>query len=234
MSYPVPGTQYSKLYLTGSKQLSANPPDVSSQLSYKADFVPTQPDGNNEELIFAHLFQKPTWMIGYSKAILYISAEVAQDLDVYVQLRKMNKSGKILQHLNVPLERLVPPKQSADEVPNSCFLKYLGPTGVIRATHSKTQIQSSDLDAWPRYRHDQKEETVNPGQVYRLEVPIWPSGISFNAGESLILKVSGHYMSMMEFDFLNEQRGAANKGNHTLHLGHEEGSHLIVPLVEPF
>lgn len=230
----MPQTQYSKLFLTGSKQLSLTRPDDSSRLSYQADFVPTQPDGIAEELVFAYQFQQPTWLIGYSKAILYVSADIAQDLDVFVQLRKMNTSGEILQHMNVPLDQLVPPKSSADEVPNSCFLKYLGPTGVLRATHASTQIPSSDSNTWPRYRHDKKEEAVDPNQAYRLEVPIWPSGITFEAGESLILKVAGHYMSLMEFEFLNHHPDTANIGRHTLHLGYEDGSHLIVPFVEPF
>lgn len=232
-SYPVPQTQYAKLFLTGSGELSLDPPTNLSQMSYLSDFAPTQPDHNAEELLFAYKFTKPTWMIGYSKAVLYLSAEIAQNLDVFVQLRKMDKSGEILQHLNVPVDQLVPPKATPNDVPNTCFLKYLGPTGVLRATHTSTRIPSSDPNAWPRYRHDQKDAVVNANQVYQLEVPIWPSGITFEAGESLVLKVAGHYMSMMEFEFLNNHLDITNIGRHTLHLGYAEGSHIVVPFVEP-
>ncbi|KAI9037632.1 alpha/beta-hydrolase [Aspergillus affinis] len=232
-SYPVPQTRYTKLFLTGSGELCLDPPVNSSQLSYRSDLVPTKPDHNPEELLFSYKFQNPTWLVGYSKAVLHISAEIAQDLDVFVQLRKMNNEGELLQHLNVPLDKLVPPNSSAEEVPNSCFLKYLGPTGVLRATHAGTLIPSSDPHAWPRYTHDQKEKAVKPNQIYRLEVPIWPSGMTFEAGESLVLKVAGHYMSMMEFEFLNHQQDIENVGRHTLHLGNAEASYLIAPFVEP-
>ncbi|KAF7168151.1 hypothetical protein CNMCM5623_001253 [Aspergillus felis] len=232
-SYPVPQTQYTKLFLTQSGTLSQRPSSSSSRLSYQSDIVPTKPDHNPEELLFRYTFERPTWLIGYSKAVLYVSAEVAQDLDVFVQLRKMDRSGTILQHMNVPVEGLVPPKAHPDEVPNSCFLKYLGPTGVLRATHAGTMVPSTQ-DAWPEYRHDWKNAAVEAGQVCRLEVPIWPGGIAFEAGEALVLKVAGHYMSMMEFEFLNHQTDIENKGRHTVHLGAEHDSHLVVPLVEPF
>lgn len=233
-TYPVPQTKYSKLFLTESGDLSPQRPSASSELSYLSDYVPTQPDHNSEELIFTYKFQRPTWLIGYSKVILHLSVDIPQDLDVFVQLRKMDKSGAILQHMNVPVNRLVPPKRVPDEVPNTCFLKYLGPTGVLRATHAGTKIPSSGPNVWPEYRHDRKEAVVKAGQVYRLEVPIWPAGITFEPGESLVLKVAGHYMSMMEFEFLNHHPDIENKGRHILHLGVEDGSHLIIPLVDPF
>ncbi|KAJ5190120.1 alpha/beta-hydrolase [Penicillium cinerascens] len=156
-AYPVPQTQYTKLFLTESGDLSPQPPSSSSELSYLSDFVPTKPDHNSEELIFTYKFGKPTWLLGYSKVILHLSADIPQDLDVFVQLRKMDKSGAILQHMNVPLKQLVPPKRSPDEVSNTCFLKYLGPTGALRVTHARTKIPSSDPNAWPKYRNDKKE-----------------------------------------------------------------------------
>ncbi|KAL5362090.1 hypothetical protein BJX96DRAFT_176836 [Aspergillus floccosus] len=180
-----------------------------------------------------YTFERPAWLIGYSKAVLYVSAEVAQDLDVFVQLRKMDLLGMILQHMNVPVESLVPPKACPEEVPNSCFLKYLGPTGMLHATHAGTKVPSAE-DVWPEYRHDRKAAAVDADQVCRLEVPIWLGGIAFEAGEALVLKVAGHYMSMMEFEFLNHQAEIENKGRHTVHLGAEHDSHLVVPLMTPF
>ncbi|KAH8430251.1 CocE/NonD family hydrolase [Aspergillus melleus] len=233
-AYPVPQTVYQKLYLTEGGELSPQPPSFASVLSYASDFVPTQPDHNPEELHFHYQFQKPTWLLGYSKVVLHVSASIPQDMDVFVQLRKMDRSGAILQHMNVPVEQLSPPKTRPEEVSNSCFLKYLGPTGALRATHAGTKISSADPNAWPEYRHDKKEAVVAADEVRRLDVPIWPAGMVFQPGESLVLKVAGHYMSMMEFEFLNDHLGLPNKGRHTLHLGQDDCSHLVVPLVEPF
>jgi hypothetical protein len=98
------------------------------------------------------------------------------------------------------------------ETANRILHEYASVAGVLRATHAGTKIPSFDPNAWPEYRNDQKEAAIKTGHVYRLEVPIWPAGIPFEAGESLVLKVAGHYMSMMEFDFLNNQPNLENKG----------------------
>lgn len=58
--------------------------------------------------------------------------------------------------------------------------------------------------------------------------------MAFGAGESLAIKVSGHYMSPMEVAQLNRKTHSENKGKHVLHYGGEFGSYIEVPLTAPF
>ncbi|RYO68427.1 hypothetical protein AA0116_g17 [Alternaria tenuissima] len=96
--------------------------------------------------------------VGYSKAVFYLSAECADDLDVFVQLRKLDTTGGKTMQLNIPADALIPPAKDESEVADSCFLKYYGPNGSLRASHAVTQIDSTENDLWPTYRNDRQEK----------------------------------------------------------------------------
>ncbi|CAI9629302.1 unnamed protein product [Alternaria burnsii] len=231
--YPIPEAKQTRFYLAEHDALSISPMSSSMAKSYQSDIIPQGLDNDSEELIFSIKFEKPTWLVGYSKAVLYLSAESADDLDVFVQLRKLDTTGGRTMQLNVPANALIPPAKDASEVADSCFLKYYGPNGSLRASHAVTQIDSTENDSWPTYKND-RQEKITPGTVVRLNIPIWPGGMAFGAGESLAIKVSGHYMSPMEVAQLNGKTHSENKGKHVLHYGGEFGSYIEVPLTAPF
>ncbi|KAJ0293513.1 hypothetical protein CBS470a_001718 [Colletotrichum nupharicola] len=187
----------------------------------------------DEELFFSYKFTKETWLLGYSWIVLNIANESQDDIDVFVQLGKSDVSGQQLINMNVPLEDLVPPAKSPSEVADSCFLKYLGPTGALRGSHAVTKVKNTNKFSgdWPEYTNTSRK-AIPAGTVTKLEIPIWPTGIFYGPGESLTLKVSGHYMSYMEFPHLY---GAShrNKGRHTIHFGGETKSYLVLPLTDP-
>ncbi|KAK4936720.1 hypothetical protein LTR10_022444 [Elasticomyces elasticus] len=231
--YPIPEAKYTKFYLGANGTLSSEPAKETGTVSYDGSYFPKQDDNDSEEVLFSHKFTKPTWLAGYSWIVLHVSNATEDDSDVFVQVRKLDKNGKLVQNLNVPLKDLIPPFNDASEVHNSCFLKYLGAPGSLRASHAVTKIRNSDprLGDWPQYDHTRREP-IAPGTVTRLEVPIWPTGITFEEGESLVVKISGHYMGFMEFEFL-AGKSHHNKGVQTLHFGGEYDSYLVVPLMDP-
>lgn len=206
---------------------------MSATESYHSDVVPKGVDNDPEELVYSIKFNRPTWLVGYSKAVLYLSADSADDLDVFVQLRKLDTVGGSTLQLNVPANALIPPADDATGVSNSCFLKYYGPNGSLRASHAVTRINSTKNDSWPTYTND-RQQKIEPGSIVRLEIPIWPGGMAFGAGESLAIKVSGHYMSPMEVEQLNGMTITENKGKHNLHYGGKHESYIEVPLAAPF
>ncbi|KAH7072038.1 Alpha/Beta hydrolase protein [Paraphoma chrysanthemicola] len=232
-AYPIPEARQTKFFISGEDTLSLSPSSETASQSYQSDIIPQGLDNDPEELVFSIKFDKPTWLVGYSKAVLYLSADVADDLDVFVQLRKFDKNGNKTIQLNVPADKLLPPVKDASEVADSCFLKYFGPNGCLRASHAVTKVESTTNDSWPVYKND-RQEKVKPGTIVRLEVPIWPGGMAFDAGDSLAAKISGHYMSPMEIDVLNGKTRTDNKGRHTLHFGGKYESYIEVPLTAPF
>ncbi|KAJ3548657.1 hypothetical protein NM208_g901 [Fusarium decemcellulare] len=200
--YPPKSTSYNKLYLTASKQLATSPSEPGS-LSYQADSLKAAP------------------------VEFYAQTD---DLDIFVSLRKINKDGKLLEHINVPWEALPDDVHTQEDVPSSNTIKHLGPSGVLRASHREQDpARSTDIVPWHPHTREQK---IPPGTIVPVEIGIWPAGIHFEAGEGLILRVQGHLDQLIEF--VNHVEGKPenlNKGHHTIHVGGEYDSHLVIPVV---
>jgi hypothetical protein len=232
--YPIPEAKYHRFYLGSNQLLSREPVKMSGTVSYDGGYFPKQDDNDSEEVSFSYKFTKKTWLAGYSYIVVNVSNATEEDFDVFVQLRKLDKNGKLLQNMNVPLKELVPPANNPSEVHNSCFLKYLGAPGSLRASHAVSKIASYEPgtpEDYPSYSHE-KREPITPGRITRLEIPIWPTGITFEEGEALVIKISGHYMGFMEFESL-AGKSHHNKGVQTLHFGGRHDSYLVVPLMDP-
>lgn len=186
-------------------------------------------DTDTEELLFTHTFSTTTYLVGSSKAFLYMSCPDHTDLDVFVQLRKASSSGELLQNINIPLKALG--ISSADEVGTINSNKYLGPSGILRASHRALDTKLSKAH-WAVHSHkEEDEQMVEPGKVVKLEIGIWPTGMVFEAGEKLVLKVAGHPLVLAEFEPLRGKFVAGNRGRHLLHLGGEYESFLEIPTV---
>ena len=227
--WPLPNTQYTKLYLSAQGQLNSAPSTTTATASYQSDIAAQQKDADDGELLFSHTFTKRTYLLGYSKAQLHISAQSHHDADVFVQLRKADKGGKVLRSHNIPLADLKIPEA---QIPPLNILQYLGPDGMLRASRRDIdQSISKPHYPVPSLRAG-SEQYLTPGEVVKLEIGIWPSGMIFEAGEQLVLKISGHPMRLAEFPQLWGSYESSNKGEHIVHFGGEYESFVQVPLVE--
>jgi len=183
---------------------------------------------------FVHKFDTYTELIGYSKATLYMSCIDEDDLDVYVILRKLDANGRALLHINIPIESL---GTTEEKVPHLNIFKYVGPNGRLRASHREIKpdpeaspeisASVSPADVW--HPHE-REEKISPGQIVCLEIPLWPSGIVFQAGEAIRLEVKGHEVTLPEFPNLDRVPKNLNKGKHVIHSGPQYRSSIILPL----
>jgi uncharacterized protein len=151
-------------------------------------------------------------------------------MDVFVQLRKADKMGQTLQSYNVPLTDLARMGMEEKDVPLINPLVYLGPTGHLRASHRALDSELSKPH-WPVHTHA-KEEKIPPGEIVRLDIGVWPGGMIFSEGESLVLKISGHWMTLAEYPHLRGAAKTINKGEHFLHVGGDTSSCIMLPLVE--
>ena len=189
-----------------------------------------QEDADPEELHFKHVFTRRSYLLGSSKAILYISCDEFDDMDVFCQIRKADKHGKLLVSYNVPLEDLKRMGMEKEQIPKINPMIYLGPTGHLRASHRGLDDALSKPH-WPVHSHS-KEESVTPGNIIQLDIGIWPGGMVFSEGESLIFKVSGHWMTLSEYPHLRGTHTPRNKGQHHVHFGGKHDSHIVLPFVE--
>ncbi|TDZ62037.1 Cocaine esterase [Colletotrichum trifolii] len=207
-------TQSRRLYLSPDLSLNETNEASSKTLGYK----------DAERLQLSYVLPRSTNLIGPSKLVIYTSCPSKPDFDIYAQLRKRDKDGNELEHLNIPLEDLG--FSDGEDVPNTNPMKYIGPTGRLRASKRKAAPELSQA-RWQTLAHD-TDEPLEPGEIVRLEIWIWPTAIQFDAGEQLVLKISGHDMSLPEFDFLKQE--PAKAAPQLIHAGGQYESYLEVTL----
>jgi hypothetical protein len=121
-----------------------------------------------------------------------MSCESRDDFTVFVILRKKDKNGKELMHLNFPFHAT--PVKSIDEIPEAeqaSLNLHLGSVGILRASHRAIDSAKSIHPQFPFHPH-KRQEKVAPGTIVKLEIGIWAMGVDFEEGESISVKVSGN------------------------------------------
>lgn len=119
--YPIPTTEYQALYLHGSGKLATSPQAEEESVAHRADSYQSKPSE------FVLTFDKATSLVGHSKAELWMSCKEKDDLDVYVSIRKLSKSGEVLEHVNVPWEALPEGVNTQHDVPMAQTVKVSSP-----------------------------------------------------------------------------------------------------------
>lgn len=231
-SYPPDYVQHRKFFLDAEsasmneQHKSINP----STATYQSD------SWDDDGAHFTLTFDKYTELIGFSQAKLYMSCPDADDLDVYVICRKLDVQGNALLHLNIPMDAL-PEGTTAADVPNGNVYKYVGPNGRLRASHrklggdptiSKQQAEMlAPATAW--HPHEQADK-IPPGRIVCLDIPLWPSGMVFDKGESIRFEIKGHEPTLPEFPALYLTHRNLNRGKHFIHTGGDFPSSIALSL----
>lgn len=218
--FPLPCTVYRKAYLDGNGTL------ILDELSSTSAAVSYNSEDPADMAKFTYTFPQRTQLVGIPKAVLYMRCDDYDDMDVFLVLSKLSASGELMFNLNIPWKGL--PVSSIDQIPpdkRTEVILYQGPTGILRASHRAINSGKSMHANWPFHPHEQ-EEKINPGTVTRLEIGIWGMGVEYEAGESLQLRISGHYQGISNFGTPDHVR---NKGLHWVHVGGEYDSHLVLP-----
>jgi len=208
--WPLPDTEYRKLYLdASSRALREEPAPAPGVASYSA--LASGPDPHR--LQFDFTFQEQTDLIGYMKAKLFMSADEGDDMDVFVGVWKLDRTGQF--------------------VPFAYYAQFEdGPValGWIRASHRELDPERS-TGFQPVLAH-RRELRLTPGEIAELEIEIWPSGTRFEAGETLRLVVQGtdiHKEPKPSVYARHEATG--NRGRHRLLTGGAHASYLQLPVV---
>lgn len=219
--FPLPRTDYTPLYLdavTGAMQADA--PAQAGSVAY-------DPLDKASRAVFTHTFSRDTEIVGYLKAHLWVSAEGADDLDLYVEVRKLDAEGR---HLGC--WTFLPPGKSRDVLPENAeampgMFVFSGAKGMQRASLRATDPALSG-PATPYHRFDQIEKLA-PGEIVPVDVQIWPLGMRWAAGEQIQMIVAGQKLSGAEFPGLAGP-DTVNRGRHVIHTGAGHLSHLLIPV----
>ncbi|HEY6864686.1 MAG TPA: CocE/NonD family hydrolase [Burkholderiales bacterium] len=213
--WPIPGTRWTRLYLdAASVSLTPSPPRAAASAGY---------DATGEGVTFSTApLERDLELAGPIVAKLWVSSST-DDMDVFATLRAFGPDGREATFFHATEPR-APVSQ-----------------GWLRVSHRKTDPRRS-TDWQPRHTHDAIEPLV-PGQVYEIDVEIWPASLALPAGWRLALTLQG-----VDFQRPGEpgaQRGsgwflhddpedrppARFHGRHTVHTGPERAAHLLLPVL---
>lgn len=178
--WPIPRTVYKKYYLGQDQSLSEGQPSQQGEctLSYEA------PSGINEQ----HKLQFKT-------------SPVEQEVEF---------TGHIVAHLNVSASALESTSSSPSEIDLFLTLRHLDVNenevsytgadgdavpvckGWLRVSLRKVNEQSSQNKFWHPHREYRSTDVlaVVPGEVYTVDVELWPTSVVLTPGEVLVFEVS--------------------------------------------
>ncbi|KAJ5444412.1 uncharacterized protein N7458_008284 [Penicillium daleae] len=238
--YPPSRMEYKTFYFNAAKEsgsvagfLQTEAPTEIVTTSYQSDMW--EDDG----AYFALKFTEPTDLIGSSQVKLYMSWADLDDMDVYVIIRKLDRTGKALLNYNIPFE-YQKPGTTPDMIDDEKIYKYVRPSRRLRVSKRAATTEEPDMLETKKenqeptelfFPHD-KSEKIPPGKVVELKIPIWAGGIAFDAGESLRLEIKGHDPILPEDPALRKGPKNLNKGQHVVYTGGKFSSTLIIPLTQ--
>lgn len=223
--FPLPRTRYVPFFVNPqSGTLDTACPAAASSIVYDSEAA-------GEAVAFRHVFDTPTEVVGHLSLVLWVEPLDADDTDLYVEVRKVLANGQRAACVNFPAPRAEDTARLEREYlegkASFGMMFFSGAKGILRASHRATCPQRS-LPARPYHLHE-SEEKLSPGDIVRVEVPIWPLGMRWRAGEGVEVLVSGRKLSTVEMPGLT---GAytVNKGRVRIHGGGEYPSCLMLPV----
>ncbi|WP_166462766.1 CocE/NonD family hydrolase [Amycolatopsis acidicola] len=205
--WPPARTRYVPLYLDASTG-RLGPDRVTDEGRTVYDSAAA--DGRAE---FVHTFAETTELTGHMKLRLWVEAPDGDDLDLFVAIDKLDAAG--------------------ERVTFAFFSVFTdGPValGWLRASHRELDPDLS-TEHQPVHRHT-GEKKLKPGEIVPVDIEIWPSSTSFQAGESIRVTVQGQdTFDYPEDVVIMTHTQLVNTGSHVVHTGGRYDSHLLVPVV---
>ncbi|MGH8945417.1 MAG: CocE/NonD family hydrolase [Acidimicrobiia bacterium] len=226
-AWPLPETDWTTLYLDGNEgAISSEEPAAAGEVSYDAT-------GSGVTFLLEP-FDSETEITGPLALKLFISSET-EDADIFAVVRVFDPDGD-----EVTFQGAIDPHTPIAQ-------------GWLRASHRRLDPELS-LPYRPYHTHD-RVERLTPGEVYELDIEIWPTSIVMPPGYRLGLTIRGtDYVYEGDLGeaslttFKNKLTGCGPflhddpldrpievfGGMVTLHTGPSTPSRLLLPVVPSF
>ncbi|MCD8795000.1 CocE/NonD family hydrolase [Mammaliicoccus sciuri] len=210
-NFPLPNTKETALYIDGSDMtLKDLKPEASTKVSYNSE------SEDKDEVRFNKVFNEDTELTGNMKLKLWVSAEEADDMDLFVGIKKINKQGE---EVNFPDFNHIEHGQVA--------------SGWLRVSHRELDTEkSTPLQPWHKHETELK---LAKDEIVPVEIEILPSSTLFKKGEQLevVVKASevvkGNSTPGLKTRYEHEE--TVNKGVHNIYAGDKYDSHLLIPVI---
>lgn len=199
--WPLPATRYVPFYLfPGERVLRKLPLPAAHSERY---------DALKGNASFRVTFDEETEVTGNIKLRLWVEAEGANDMDIFVAVKKYDRAD--------------------NEVTFYGKAGYTGAPvalGWLRVSHRALDTERS-TPFQPVLAFNGREP-LGQGEIVPVEIEILPSSTRFLSGETLEVSVQGRD----HFDHPSlAHKDTVNKGTHIIHAGGSFDSHLLLPII---
>jgi uncharacterized protein len=202
--WPLARTKFTKLFLNcRDRSLVADRPIDEVSVQYDSEA--------GETLTFDVTFAQTMELTGPVVLRLWVTADDADDLDLFAALRKLDRESHDVWFCGKDGHR----------------------QGSVAAGWSRVSERKKDparSAPWRPYLKHTRPEKVRPGESVPVEIEILPSSTLFEAGEALRLLISGR--EIVGHDRFGHDE-TVNKGMHTIRAGGRYDSYLLVPVIPP-
>jgi putative CocE/NonD family hydrolase len=199
--FPLARTEYKELYLDANTgTLSFDKVIKKGKVSY---------DSASDSAIFDIKFDKDTELTGYSKLKIWVSAEDADDMDLFITLWKLNAKGNVVYF-------------------DWCHAWGRFPVALGWMRLSNRELNEELSTSWQPILQFGVSQKVQPGEIVPCEIEIYPSSTLFRAGETLRLNISGRFGVETEWFGFGP---LVNKWWHSIYTGGQYASYLLIPIV---
>ena len=200
-------TQYTKKYIdNATKQLVDDVPTQYCTGSYQSDV-------HDDCIEYLYPFDSETEVTGHTRLRLWVSAEKAEDMDLFVQLDKIDTNGKETPFLAFT---------TSDEGPMTL--------GWLCVSHRELDLNKS-YNERPFHTHT-RELLLRPDEIVPVDIEVLATSARFQAGETLKVKIQGNDTTKKSMSNIGAGHdNLRNKGKHFIHSGPLHESYINLPIV---
>lgn len=214
-TWPLPNVQWTNYWLdAAAKSLSTEGPKTAASATYPA---------LSAGVTFSTSpFARETEIAGPVKAKLFVSSTTA-DTDIFATLCAFDADGKEMTFIGAP-----EPKAPLTQ-------------GWLRVSQRKLDPARS-TDYLPYYPHDERQP-LTPGEIYEVDLEIWPMALAVPQGAWLTLTIQGkdferpgatgpmRGVAWFTHEDPRDRPADLFAGDNTLHTGGAHGSYLLLPVL---
>ena len=221
--FPLARTRYEKLYLDARDATLGPRPAAEGKAAYHS----TQ----GGDASFGITFDEDTELTGYMKVKLWVSAADADDMDLFVVVKKF--AGPC--DLETPACKALEGSFGQSRIARGNEVHFRGMNGHSYDAVARGQMRVSQREQdehlstpWLPVQKFQGEKKLKPGEIVPVEIPILPSSTIFRKGESLRVFIQGYCPvdhPLLFYDWL------VNKGRHVIYTGGPYDSFLQIPVI---
>lgn len=176
---------------------------------FRSNFMPyIQVDPHGASFVSA-AFEQDMEVTGPLSLTLWVSSDTS-DMDIFATLRNIDEAGDDVNYQDISGVTAAPMAK-----------------GWLQASHRKLD-DSKSFPYRPYHTHDE-EQLLEPEEIVRLDVEIWPTSAIIEAGHRLRLDIQSND-GILGGNFLHQIR-SYNTGDNHLHFGDGMQPYLLLPVI---